>query len=40
MNADSDMDYYTEDPELNGKPVPVDDLSWNTRFNINIGYYF
>jgi hypothetical protein len=40
MSADSDMDYYTEDPELNGKPVPVDDLSWNTRFNINIGYYF
>ncbi len=23
-----------------GEPVPVDDLDWNTRFNINIGYYF
>ncbi|MFO7864150.1 MAG: hypothetical protein R6U85_09140, partial [Salinivirgaceae bacterium] len=40
MGADPDMDYYTEDPDLQGEPVPVDDLSWNTRFNINIGYYF
>ncbi len=23
-----------------GDPVPVEDLDWNLRFNINIGYYF
>ncbi len=23
-----------------GQPVPVEDLDWNLRFNINIGYYF
>ncbi len=23
-----------------GRPIPVDDLDWNLRFNINIGYYF
>ncbi len=23
-----------------GNPVPVEDLDWNLRFNINIGYYF
>ncbi len=24
----------------NGRPMPVEDLDWNLRFNINIGYYF
>jgi hypothetical protein len=38
--ADPEMDYYTDDPAKDGTPVPVGDLSWNTRFNINIGYYF
>ncbi|MFO7874897.1 MAG: hypothetical protein R6U62_10490 [Bacteroidales bacterium] len=23
-----------------GQPVPVDDMDWNLRFNINLGYYF
>ncbi len=23
-----------------GNPIPVDDIDWNLRFNINIGYYF
>ena len=23
-----------------GRPVPVDEMDWNLRFNINIGYYF
>ena len=26
--------------DANGAPVPVEDLDWNMRFNINIGYYF
>jgi hypothetical protein len=38
--ADPDMDYYTNDPTKDGTPVPVNDLKWNTRFNVNIGYYF
>ncbi len=24
----------------NGVPIPTEDLDWNLRFNINIGYYF
>ncbi len=23
-----------------GRPIPVEDLDWNLRFNINVGYYF
>jgi len=23
-----------------GRPIPVDDMDWNLRFNINVGYYF
>ncbi len=30
--------YYNQDRA--GQPVPVQDLNWNMRFNINIGYYF
>jgi len=26
--------------DANGAPIPVEDLDWNMRFNINIGYYF
>ncbi|MEA3316498.1 MAG: hypothetical protein U9R54_00895 [Bacteroidota bacterium] len=33
-------DYYTNDASMVGKPVPIEDLEWNTRFNINLGYYF
>lgn len=38
--VDTEMDYYTDDPEKVGTPVPVEDLGWNLRFNINVGYYF
>jgi hypothetical protein len=30
--------YY--DPQKNGQPVPVNQLKWNWRFNVNMGYYF
>lgn len=26
--------------DANGLPVPVKDVKWNLRFNVNIGYYF
>ncbi len=26
--------------DAQGRPIPVDDLDWNLRFNINVGYYF
>jgi len=26
--------------DAQGKPIPVDDMDWNLRFNINVGYYF
>jgi len=32
--------FYTEDAAKVGKPVPIDQVDWNLRFNINIGYYF
>ncbi|MFC0876674.1 hypothetical protein ACE01N_08765 [Saccharicrinis sp. FJH2] len=32
--------YYTSDPTAQGTPVPMDQLDWELRFNINIGYYF
>lgn len=35
---DPDALFYNEDKA--GQPVPVDELDWNLRFNINIGYYF
>lgn len=38
---------YSDDPDAlyhdaakAGQPVPLKDLDWNLRFNINIGYYF
>jgi hypothetical protein len=38
--ADEGKFFYTEDAEKVGKPVPIDQVDWNLRFNINIGYYF
>lgn len=37
-SSDPDSHYY--DQERAGQPVPVADMNWNMRFNINIGYYF
>lgn len=37
---DNSSKYYNEDATLQGTPVTMDDLDWETRFNINIGYYF
>lgn len=39
-SADTDSKYYIDDVNLQGTPVPMDKLDWETRFNINIGYYF
>ncbi|MCG8701222.1 MAG: hypothetical protein MI922_24425 [Bacteroidales bacterium] len=39
-SADQDSKYYTDDTNLQGTPVDMDKLEWETRFNINIGYYF
>lgn len=36
--ADENGLYY--DDTKAGQPVPVADMDWNLRFNINIGYYF
>jgi hypothetical protein len=38
--ADEGKFYYTDDATKVGEPVPIDEVEWNTRFNINIGYYF
>ncbi len=38
--ADDGKFYYTDDATKAGEPVPIDEVDWNTRFNINIGYYF
>ena len=35
-----DLYYYTDDADLAGQAVPIEDVSWNLRFNINLGYYF
>ncbi len=35
-----DLYYYSNDPQKIGTPVPVEDVKWNLRFNINMGYYF
>ncbi|ALO14150.1 hypothetical protein L21SP5_00474 [Salinivirga cyanobacteriivorans] len=38
---DSDDYYYTTDDAVKaGTPVPLSDVEWNLRFNINVGYYF
>ncbi|HKK58330.1 MAG TPA: hypothetical protein VJ937_02530 [Salinivirga sp.] len=37
---DAASKYYTDDAGMQGTPVPMDELDWETRFNINIGYYF
>lgn len=39
-SADATSKYYNADAALQGKPVSMEDLVWETRFNINIGYYF
>ncbi|MFP4521835.1 MAG: hypothetical protein ACLFQK_06785 [Fibrobacterota bacterium] len=39
-DVDEDRVNYTDDASKAGEPVPVSDLDWNMRFNINIGYYF
>lgn len=32
-------DYYYDEDKA-GQPVPVGEMDWNMRFNINVGYYF
>jgi hypothetical protein len=39
-SADADSKYFHSDPILQGTPVVMNDLVWETRLNINIGYYF
>jgi hypothetical protein len=38
--ADQGKFFYTNDASKVGQPVPTDEVDWNLRFNINIGYYF
>src|SRR6056297_438677 len=40
--ADQGKYFYIDDSSDDriGKPVPIDQVDWNLRFNINIGYYF
>ena len=38
--ADQGKYYYTNDAGMVGEPVAIEDVEWNMRFNINIGYYF
>ena len=38
--VDSDLYYYSDDPNEIGTPVPISEVEWNLRFNINMGYYF
>jgi len=38
--AHQDLYYYTDDADLAGQAVPIEDVPWNLRFNINLGYYF
>ncbi len=40
QGTDADGAYYTDDAGKVGTPVPTDDMDWNYRFNINLGYYF
>jgi hypothetical protein len=37
---DKEKYYYTDNAELVDSPVPLKDMPWNFRFNLNIGYYF
>ncbi len=39
-SSDAADKYYNTDAALQGTPVPMKDLEWEMRFNINIGYYF
>ena len=39
-STDVNNKYYTDDANLQGTPVPLRELDWEIRFNINIGYYF
>ncbi len=39
-DASDDYFYTTDDQEKVGEPVPISDVPWNMRFNVNIGYYF
>lgn len=39
-SGDPEAPYYTDDPMEAGSPVPVSELDWNMRFNVNMGYYF
>jgi hypothetical protein len=39
-STDIESKYYSADANLQGTPVSMKDLDWETRFNINIGYYF
>jgi hypothetical protein len=32
--------YYSDDPQKIGTPVPIHEVKWNLRININMGYYF
>ncbi len=32
--------YYNTDPAKINTPVPLSDVDWNMRFNVNVGYYF
>ena len=35
-----DLYYYSDDPQKAGTPVPIENVKWNLRININMGYYF
>lgn len=39
-SSDADSKYFNANTSKQGTPVSMDDLEWETRFNINIGYYF
>jgi len=39
-SSDASSKYYSADAAVQGTPVAMEDLDWETRFNINIGYYF
>ncbi|MFW5758460.1 MAG: hypothetical protein ACOCYO_07250, partial [Bacteroidota bacterium] len=38
-SSSEDDGFFIDDTKV-GRPVPVDEMDWNLRFNINIGYYF
>jgi hypothetical protein len=39
-SADANSKYFHPDPTIQGTPVEMKNLDWETRLNINIGYYF